>query len=713
MNTTKNILKWVTIIGLYSLLIIPFLYSKELYFPYITTKAFLFRGIIEIILGTWVGLAILDPKYRPKKSYLLWSFVSLIVVMLVANFQGTDVAKSMWSNYERMDGFINLLHVFGLFLVAGAMFTTSKAWSWFWHTSIVFSLGHAAVAILQYTGQLSASFAQDRVDAFFGNAIYLAVFMLFHAFITLFYLLRKKHSNVYVPYVYIVALLLQVVTVVLTATRGTMIGLGGGMLVTFLIIALFSKQQKSLRMVSGGIIVALVLFAGVIIGAKDSSFVQNIPAFKRLASISITDSTTFARFVNWNIAWEASQERPLLGYGQGNYGPIYDAGYDPRLWNQEQWFDRSHNVLLDWLVAGGWFGLLAYLSLFVVAVLLIGKKDSTYSITEKAVLIGLLAGYFVHNIFVFDNLTSYMMFALVLAFLHSQNSATLFSDNVSKRKPEVLLTFAAVAVFAGIALVPIVNAQAYKQNTILIKNLGGKADNVEMLLEQFKSGAEIQSYGLTEYRQQALVFTSNNILRSSAVSTEVKKQYLEFVLQELSLEIDAHPGSARTLFIAAQFLAQIGDYENAKDIIEQAIALSPKKQILYQMYSEILVRLDEDEKAIEVAKMSYELETGNVDAWSQYVRILSRVGKTEEANALIEASYTENNGENILALLQRELQLDPSNPQAYASLGTAYVKVGNIEKAIETFTLLGDTIPEAKEQADKTIVQLQTTGTLE
>ena len=41
---------------------------------------------------------------------------------------------------------------------------------------------------------------------------------------------------------------------------------------------------------------------------------------------------------------------------------------------REPFFDRAHNVFLDWLIAGGIVGLLAYLSIFAAAFLYLAKK---------------------------------------------------------------------------------------------------------------------------------------------------------------------------------------------------------------------------------------------------------------------------------------------------------------------------------------------------
>src|ERR1019366_4897015 len=85
---------------------------------------------------------------------------------------------------------------------------------------------------------------------------------------------------------------------------------------------------------------------------------------------------------------------------------------NPKTWNQEQWFDRAHSVYLDWLVDAGFVGLLAYLALYVLFLLSVWK--SSLNILEKSVLTGLLAGYAIHNILVFDNLASYVMFFALL-----------------------------------------------------------------------------------------------------------------------------------------------------------------------------------------------------------------------------------------------------------------------------------------------------------
>ena len=43
---------------------------------------------------------------------------------------------------------------------------------------------------------------------------------------------------------------------------------------------------------------------------------------------------------------------------------LFNENYNPKMWAHEQWFDRAHNVFLDWLVATGLLGLGFYLLLY-------------------------------------------------------------------------------------------------------------------------------------------------------------------------------------------------------------------------------------------------------------------------------------------------------------------------------------------------------------
>jgi hypothetical protein len=134
----QNILKKIILGGLFLVPFVAFLVSSDLFFPFITTKAFAWRIIVEIVLALWVVLTLIAPEYRPKKSPLLYALLTFILIIGVADVFGVAPIKSFWSNFERMEGFISLLHLGAFFVVAGSMFK-EREWKWWWNTSLVAS----------------------------------------------------------------------------------------------------------------------------------------------------------------------------------------------------------------------------------------------------------------------------------------------------------------------------------------------------------------------------------------------------------------------------------------------------------------------------------------------------------------------------------------------------------------------------------------------
>lgn len=110
-NEMKDILRGVVLTGIFIIPFLPLVVADSLFFPFITGKNFAFRIIVEIIFASWIVLAFLDRSYRPKFSWIMGAFIWFIGVMFVANLLGESPHKSMWSNYERMEGFVSIAHL--------------------------------------------------------------------------------------------------------------------------------------------------------------------------------------------------------------------------------------------------------------------------------------------------------------------------------------------------------------------------------------------------------------------------------------------------------------------------------------------------------------------------------------------------------------------------------------------------------------------------
>ena len=688
------------------ILLTPFIFYTDLYFPFITAKAYYFRVLVEIGFFAWLGLAVLNPAYRPKKSFLLGALGIFMVVVLVANIQGANPAYSFWSNYERMEGYITFLHLAAFFFVVTGVMQTKRLWEYFLNTAVAVGVAQVGWAALQVSGVLAVGMSADRIDGTLGNATYLAIYMVFTFFIALLLLVRHEGSRM-VKYWYAAAMALSTLGVFWTATRGSLLGLLGGVVLSVVLMSIFDRKRKVLRNATIGVFVFIFVFGILVTGFKESALVQNVNALKRIASISLTETTTVARFYNWNTAWQGVKERPLLGYGLGNYGPVFDKYYNPKMWNQEQWFDRVHNIVFDWLIAAGFLGLLSYASLFVALMYYIWRKAGPFTNHERAVLTGLIAAYCFHNLFVFDNLVSYIYFFIILAYVHTR----VAKPCAGLEKQMSLSNATPIVVVLMVICLPYVvwatNAPSYNENRSLIEAIR-IADIRELpkIESSFAHALSYNTFGDNETRQQLVIF-AGRILGVASADAEQKQSFLMLAASEMQKEITIRPNDPKFLLLAGQLLGQTENLEEAKSFFEKATSLSPNKQVLYQPLVEVLFRKGDSENALALAERVYAIEPLNDSSWRQYARSALRAEKRELYDSILNEAFETGRADRVIGMVEQSVASNPKDVQLHASLALAYYRAGMLEKAIVKFKEVGDVFPEAKAQADGVIKKIE------
>lgn len=586
----KEVLRWVVLGGLFLVPFVPLVVTNSLFFPYITGKAFAFRLVVEVIFAAWIILALIDIRYRPRFSWTLVAFGTLVGIVFLADILGASPLRSVWSNFERMGGLVSLVHLLLFFIVAVSVLTTEKLWRRFWQVS----LAAASFVALYATGQLiggGSAYSGARIDATLGNAIYMAVYMLFHVFLALLLFVQEKRIGLRT--LYGVLALVFTFFLIQTETRGTALGLAGGLAATALYAVLFAHGARRMRAVAMGGLLLLVLFGGALFLARDTAFITERPALDRIASISLAEGET--RLTIWSMALEGWQERPLLGWGQANFSYVFNEYYRPSLYAQEPWFDRAHNVYLDWLVAAGALGLLAYLALWGSALYavalrpLVRKGDVSFGLAERAILTGLLVGYGIHNIFVFDNLVSYLFFACVLAYVHVRTTAHR-SPLSSRALPKEVAYLAAPVV--GVLLCVAI----YYGNIVHIRAAGellsglsyASAATPELPVAQqnalalrglahFENAlAQGSPIAIQETREQ-LGITASRIYRTTTIPVGVRNAYQELAEAELEAQVTERPKDARSRMFLGSFYRAVGKHEEALREFAAAHELSPRK----------------------------------------------------------------------------------------------------------------------------------------
>lgn len=750
-----NWLRWGVISGLFATLVVPFLVADgnivpAFFFPFITGKNFAFRLLVEIALGLYVLLALREPKYRPKSSVIGWAALAFVVWMGIANVFSVEPIKSFWSNFERMEGYVGLLHLYAFFLLAGAMLSAENLWQRFFNTSIAASAMMGFYALLQVFGALAISTQSGlRVDTTFGNATYLAVYMLIHLFLTIYMLAQyysKAEKGVGIPMLYGAALVLQGVALYYTETRGAILGAVGGLLVMALYLALFARARewRVARTRALWAIGAIVLLGAGFFAVKDTQFIRESPALGRLASISLEDNTTKARFMVWNMALQGFAERPVTGWGQENFSYVFNTHYTPEMYGQEAWFDRAHNQFLDWLIAGGLPAFVLYVGLYALLVLVFFRSGNL-SVAERAALIGLLAGYTFNNLFVFDNLVSAMYFFVLLAFAHSLSKNQLpawlpltkpAGDHaVAIAAPAVAIVFLVggwalnmPSMVRAANIIPAVQTAEETVNAQGVSTRGAKdpQKNLAEFKEAFAGGPwPSGGIGRQEVVEQLLQYATNSIA-PSAVGPETKEQIFSYAYESAKMLLAERKNDARLELFMATFLTQVGRYDEAISYLNAALTHSPdKQQILYQL-GVTHVQKGDFPSALATFKKAYDLAPENDVARILYAAGYYYNGEQAAGDALLTERFgsviVDNNTllqiytntkqyQRAVDIWKLRIEADPKNIDLHMSLASAYFTAGRLEETIQVLRDIAALDPNKALEMQNIITQIQN-GTL-
>lgn len=728
--------------------------ANSLFFPFITGKAFYFRGLVEIAFAGWLVLSFLDSRYRPKWTPLSIAITVFTAIALAADLLGVNPVRSLWSNFERMEGWITIIHLWAFFIVTSSVFSVppsggsdpeaaQSAGRRMWHRWFNFELFVAMIVGLYGVGQLLGWFAihqgSSRIDASLGNSAYMAVYMLMNAGLAAYMSFVAKARRIanagFLKWAYPAMAVFFSFLLFETATRGTILGLIGGVMTALAVYAVFggmvkkgAPASKRSRWISGGIVIAVMAGVLAFIPLRHSSFVRSNDVLQRMASISLNSSETTARLYIWQMALDGWTHRPVLGWGQENFNYIFNQDYNPHMWSQEQWFDRAHSVYLDWLVAGGLVGLLAYLSMYAVLLFVIWKSD--FGIGEKSVFTGLIAGYAVHNIFVFDNLASYVLFWAFLAFANSWKAypenclATKLCRRWTGRETmslEAVEYIAAPAVIFALAFaVYFYNLRPLEANMGLISALESCSSS-QPDPSLFQDALAVDAYVANQEIREQILSCSAAIVSNQQVPGPTRQAFYELAQKAITDQIAATPWKdARIYSLGGAFMNQIGNFQEGVKLLETAHELSPGKQSIDLDLATALLNTGQSAEAAAVMKKAYESDTGDSGAAMAYAVALVMDGKETQARAVFGADSPVFSSPQMAAaymsmkeyakaavIYKAAFDSNPTDINAGVQLAQAEYAAGEKAAAVATLLDMEKAHPEYKTQIDAAIRQAQ------
>lgn len=349
-------------------------------FPFIVGKYVWLRTLVDLALIFFLlGLLLQDrssamlQRFKTMFREPLVIAVSVFIgVFLIACFLGVNPHFSFWSNFERGEGGLQLLHFWLFFVLLLTLFQNERDWRRLFGWAIVggaLSAAYGLMAGWNVENFVGPRFGDEgyRFQASIGNPSYVAAYALFLFSYTV-YLLRGAVSRAKLVsggsvFLFLIALGFLVMFFA-AATRGAFVGFIAAA-VAFAGYFIFVHKRWRKWLISG--VAAILLLVVLLVYFKDTPFVKSLPG-SRIFDISFSATTFEHRAIMWKIAWDGFKERPLLGWGPENFLTVFARHFNTAYFTPESgfgaWFDRAHSIYFDYLVETGILGLLSYLGMF-------------------------------------------------------------------------------------------------------------------------------------------------------------------------------------------------------------------------------------------------------------------------------------------------------------------------------------------------------------
>ncbi len=694
-------LRWTAIGGLFLLPFVPLIISNEMVFSTVTGKNFAFRIVVELLAGVYLLLALREPKYRPRFTGLFTTAVALVAWTGIATLFSVDPVRSFWGNFERMEGYIGTLHLFAYFVVAACVLSAEGLWSRFFEAAIIASAVMATYCGFQILG-LAPDDAGWSFTGTLGNPAYLGLYLQFNIFIAAFLLTSPSQHLLHtgslrrvalcflalfvgllitlalaasystsllfqaMPFIAVVltgtllawrtdrtyftafillALVLQVILLLLTAQRAPLHGTVAGFFIATIYAWLTTRGTQPWQRLRRSLSLRIAPFAvlGAVLFVLSLLQLSSVPLLGRIVSISGYYDTLALRLTLWRIAWRGFLDRPVVGYGPDNFDFVFNKYYDSALYAHEPWFDKAHNLFLDWLVAGGLPALVLVIA-FLVLVAWAFARTSQISVQQRAVMLGLLAAYTFHSMFVFDNLASAIYFfgvaGLAYGLSHPASGAWLLPQRRASNRLLALATPIIGAMTLGACYLlnapGIANAVGLLNAMTTTDPATGAHKDIDTNRQQFEAVLAGGMLGRQEATEQLLKFATTVTSRPFSTIDVAKREALYKTAHDAATRlIERHPNNAQLEFAFGEFLNRFGQNQEAAHHLTRASQLSPNKQMILIELGVTYLRMNDNADALPVLRKAFELDPRHAEARIHYAVSLYSDGQHQRADQLL------------------------------------------------------------------------------
>lgn len=582
-------------------LLIPLYFNSSYWAPFSPAKYLLmtFLTILVIFLYSWGK--IVEKKDNDLRASFSTIDIGLIVfgiVLIISGIFGFDVHNSFIGNIGQSLNIILILKLI-LFTFFVRYFTTKDV-SFIRDIISVSFITSIIVAIIAYTDKSLISYSTG--GSTIGNTSYLGAYLLFNFIfgIYLIYIYKKK----WIKFLLVAGLLIIAFNPVyfnneifrgivsfrdvldnpfkiIGSANGAVIGL----IVSVITIVLLSFNlftNKYLKNIGNILFISFmgaILTVGILFANPESKIHQ-----------WYVQEKSPNRFVFWEIARSGFIERPLLGWGPNNYDYVFQKNFDARLLDNnhypELWVNQPHNIVWDYLVNTGILGLLAYLLLFgsviIYSLFLIYRENSKYRFLG-IVTVGILIGYFVQNLFVFDTITTYLMYFMIIGIISgiSIKKEIVLNEywNTIKKYFFAIILIVSLPIFYYFFLLPIKEVKQLgrltsEKNIANISKMHNNLSNISYI-----GGINDTAFIFDKFSEKII----NLVEKIPKKDAPFLKKEIDSFIQTLEVEIEKQPNNFRSYIV----LAKLSNYQAIllKDTPDQVIYIEKSKKALEKAQS--------------------------------------------------------------------------------------------------------------------------------
>lgn len=630
-------------VGIWCVLFIPLIISPHTLFPFQTGKGIVFRIMIELLAALYLWLVMTSPQYRPSVTALSYAILAFSSTLILTSIAGVNPYRSFFGDLERMEGLVGVLHAVVLFFILSGVMQQYTDWLRVFKISLFASGLVFSYGIAQKFGDTVYGAGFPHISSTFGHHAFAATYALFHVFFALI-VLRWDHT---LRWRCAASLLLvaNLVLLVWTANRGAQVGLIIAILTTGVVLAIYERGVTR-RVAIIGIIAGLAVPC-VIALFHDAILESDLPlAVHRLAALSFTDPTVNTRLLSLSMSWDAFKERPLLGWGLENFGIAYNLHFNPSHFTFEYGlFDRAHNKIAEIAVVAGSLGLISYLSLFAIGLLRLlsvaRQTDSSQIRTITSLVIGLGAGYFVQNLFLFDTTISYILFFSMLAFTNfliqpsNTGDLTHTGTNAARGTTHVLMLSCFALMVIAIAFV--YNWQPYQASVWAQK--AAKEKTPALTIQAYERALEYGGYPKAEI----LRFMSHTALEHARHHSPEWKRFVALTITELERFVNAEPFDIRLFIPLGQLYSRLAAtkptyLDRAETTLRKSTELIPRWPMPYLALGVRHLRTEQYEEALQVFRFILTLDDTHGPAYWWLGIAQAFTDQPEQAHLAFEAA---------------------------------------------------------------------------